>query len=215
MKIITLTNFRSGGKSSIARLLAEELNASILNFDTERDAEYYNAVSTLNITKDKKISRTDTTLILSNDVTEQIISSKSGYIICDLGGYFDPRIKEIHSDIYILPTFDDFESMRETIRTASYILKYNLKANILFILNGAFIGDKKEKEITVKNWNKQLELNNLDIFQTIYMPKSNLIKKLVNNETTKQDVINQNQLLNHSYKNINDFIKELLNIIKG
>lgn len=40
MKLITLANLRSGGKSSIARLLAEKLNSTILNFDKKEIAKH-------------------------------------------------------------------------------------------------------------------------------------------------------------------------------
>jgi len=37
MKVISIVNFVRGGKSSIARLLAEKANTSILNFDPKRN----------------------------------------------------------------------------------------------------------------------------------------------------------------------------------
>lgn len=178
LTIISFANFRSGGKSSAARVLAEKIKASILNFDTERDAEHYNAINTINIQKNKSITRNQKELILSDDLTSQIISSNSGFLICDLGGYFDPRVNELKSDYYILPTFTDYESMRETLRTAKYILKEQPRVNIIFVLNFAFLTTKKDKEKAIFDFNEQLEINMLDQYKTIIMPRSNLFQNL-------------------------------------
>ena len=98
MLLITTANFRSGGKSSIARLLAEILNTTILNFDKKRDSEAYNVVSTINIPENKSIIRNDNSLILRDKITEQTIRTKSNFLICDLGGYFDERLVDLKSD---------------------------------------------------------------------------------------------------------------------
>ena len=82
MVLITTANFRSGGKSSIARLLAEKLNTTILNFDKKRDSEAYNVVSTINIPENKSIERKEDCLILRDKTTEQTIKTKSNYLIC-------------------------------------------------------------------------------------------------------------------------------------
>ncbi|WP_131798653.1 hypothetical protein, partial [Arcobacter porcinus] len=118
MKLITLANLRSGGKSSIARLLAEKLNSAILNFDKKRDSESYNAISTINIPEDKTLERREDCLILKDKTAEQSIKTKSDYLICDLGGYFDERLLDLKSDFYIIPSFDDYESISESMRTA-------------------------------------------------------------------------------------------------
>ncbi len=209
LKIITFANFRSGGKSSYARLIAERIGASILNFDTERNAEYYNAVSTINIPKNIDIKRTKKELILISDTTEQNIKSKSGFLICDLGGYFDDRLKNINSDFYILPTFKDYESMRETLLTAHYILKYNARAKIIFILNGAMVFNKKEKEKAFKDWEEQREVNGFLRFSNYYMPRSNLFEKLVNENKKEKEIIGSNQLMLHSYKNVTSVIDNI------
>lgn len=209
LKIITFTNFRSGGKSSAARLLAENLNSSILNFDSERDAEHYNAINTINIQKNKTISREKSALMLSDDQTDQMITSKSGYLICDLGGYFDPRVTELESDYYVLPSFDDYESIRETLRTAKYILRAQPRAKLIFILNNAFLVNKKEKETALENFKEQLEINMLDHYKLLVMPKTNLSKKLVNSGIKKSDLIKKNPTLAYSYKNIKSFVHEL------
>ncbi|SKB79845.1 hypothetical protein [Malaciobacter marinus] len=213
LTIITFANFRSGGKSSAARLLAERTKSSILNFDTERDAEHYNAVNTINIQKNKTITRNEKELILSDEQTEQTISSKSGFLICDLGGYFDPRVNELESDFYILPSFTDYESIRETLRTAKYILKELPRAKIIFILNFAFLTTSKEREKAAKDFEEQLEINMLDQYKTILMPRSNIFAKLVNDLKKEEDLINENKTLKSSYKGVRAFVDELADTI--
>ena len=162
MLLITTANFRSGGKSSIARLLAEILNTTILNFDKKRDSEAYNVVSTINIPENKSIIRNDNSLILRDKITEQTIRTKSNFLICDLGGYFDERLVDLKSDFYIIPSFDDYESISESMRTAHYILKNHIQAKIIFILNGAFIVDKTTKDEKIKEFKPTFPLTHND-----------------------------------------------------
>lgn len=212
MILITTANFRSGGKSSIARLLAEKLNTTILNFDKKRDSEAYNVVSTINIPENKSIERKEDCLILRDKTTEQTIKTKSNYLICDLGGYYDERLIDLKSDFYIIPSFDDYESMKETMRTAHLILKSNLKAKIIFVLNGAFIADKITKEEKIKDFQEHIEVNGFNRFTTLFLPKTGLMRKLVD-ENTKKDDLKGKFEQNIKYKNVDKFINELISLI--
>ncbi|MCG3704362.1 hypothetical protein L5F68_08450 [Aliarcobacter butzleri] len=212
MILITIANLRSGGKSSIARLLSEKLNVTILNFDTERNSELYNAVPTINIPKNKSIVREDEALVLRDKTSEQTIKSKSNYLICDLGGYYDERLIDLKSDFYIIPSFDDYESMKETMRTAHLILKSNLKAKIIFVLNGAFIADKITKEEKIKDFQEHIEVNGFNRFTTLFLPKTGLMRKLVD-ENTKKDDLKGKFEQNIKYKNVDKFINELIGLI--
>ena len=209
LKIVTFANLKSGGKSSMARLVAEFFNASILNFDTKRNAEHYNAVSTINIQKDINIKRTSNELILISKHSEQRLKSKSGFLICDLGGYFDERLMNIGSDVYILPTFKDYESMRETLLTAHYILKHNVKAHIIFVLNGAMVKNKEGKKTAIKDWREQIKINGFQRFSNYYMPYSTLFEKLVDEGKKTEDIIGKNKLLLHSYTNVKNVIYQI------
>ncbi|WP_066347614.1 hypothetical protein [Aliarcobacter cryaerophilus] len=191
MVLITTANFRSSGKSSIARLLAEKLNTTILNFDKKRDSEAYNVVSTINIPENKSIARKEDCLILRDKTTEQTIKTKSNYLICDLGGYFDERLVDLKSDFYIIPSFDDYESISESMRTAHYILKNNIKAKIIFVLNGAFIVDKTTKDEKIKEFQEHIEVNGFNRFTTLFLPKTALMRKLVDENTKKDDLKNK------------------------
>ena len=212
MVLITTANFRSGGKSSIARLLAEKLNTTILNFDKKRDSEAYNVVSTINIPENKSIERKEDCLILRNKTTEQTIKTKSNYLICDLGGYFDERLVDLKSDFYIIPSFDDYESISESMRTAHYILKNNIKAKIIFVLNGAFIVDKTTKDEKIKEFQEHIEVNGFNRFTTLFLPKTALMRKLVDENTKKDDLKNKFEQ-NIKYKNVDKFVDELVGLI--
>ena len=212
MLLITTANFRSGGKSSIARLLAEKLNTTILNFDKKRDSEAYNVVSTINIPENKSIIRNDDSLILRDKITEQTIRTKSNYLICDLGGYFDERLVDLKSDFYIIPSFDDYESISESMRTAHYILKNHIQAKIIFILNGAFIVDKTTKDEKIKEFKEHIEVNGFVRFPTLFLPKTTLMRKLVD-ENSKKDDIKGKFEQNIKYKNVDKLIDELVDLI--
>ena len=212
MLLITTANFRSGGKSSIARLLAEILNTTILNFDKKRDSEAYNVVSTINIPENKSIIRNDDSLILRDKITEQTIRTKSNFLICDLGGYFDERLVDLKSDFYIIPSFDDYESISESMRTAHYILKNNIKAKIIFILNGAFIVDKTTRDDKIKEFQEHIEVNGFVRFPTLFLPKTTLMRKLVD-ENSKKDDIKGKFEQNIKYKNVDKLIDELVDLI--
>ena len=212
MVLITTANFRSGGKSSIARLLAEKLNTTILNFDKKRDSEAYNVVSTINIPENKSIERKEDCLILRDKTTEQTIKTKSNYLICDLGGYFDERLVDLKSDFYIIPSFDDYESITESMRTAHYILKNNIKAKIIFVLNGAFIVDKTTKDEKIKEFQEHIEVNGFNRFTTLFLPKTALMRKLVDENTKKDDLKNKFEQ-NIKYKNVDKFVDELVGLI--
>ncbi|RXJ94016.1 hypothetical protein CRU94_09300 [Arcobacter sp. AHV-9/2010] len=209
MKLITLANLRSGGKSSIARLLAEKLNSTILNFDKKRDSEAYNAISTINIPENKTIQREENSLILRDSKTEQTITTKSDYLICDLGGYFDERLLDLKSDFYIIPSFDDYESISESMRTAHLITKSNLRAKIIFVLNGAFITDKTIREEKIKEFNEHIEVNGFIRFPLLYLPKTNLMRKLVD-EAAKQKELKNKFEQEIKYINIDKFLEELI-----
>lgn len=213
MKLITIANLRSSGKSSIARLLAERLNTTILNFDKKRDSESYNAISTINIPENKSIIKENDCLILQDDKTEQIIRTKSSYLICDLGGYFDERLVDLKSDFYIIPSFDDYESISESMRTAHLIIKSNLKANIIFILNGAFISDKQIKKEKIIEFKEHIDVNGFVRFPLLYLPKTNLMRKLVD-EASKKDDLKGKFEQEIKYKNVDKFVNELVGLIE-
>lgn len=215
MKIISIVNFVRGGKSSIARLLAEKLDTSILNFDPKRDAKFYNAIKTMNIPDDATITRVGEELRIETHEDIIKISSKSNMFVCDFGGRFDERINEFTSDIYIMPTMDDFESISETIKATKYILKGNQNAKILHILNMAMCINKKERKDFISDYQELMVNNKLKDIPFIPMPRSKLIKRLVNDCLKKSDIIGDSKFLAlGSYKGINKFTDTLVDIIK-
>lgn len=212
LRILSIVNFVRGGKSSISRLLAEKLNTSILNFDPQRDSEFYNAVATNNIPHNSKIKRLNDKLEI--DTPKQVIeiSSSSNMFICDFGGRFDERIKDFESDLYIVPTMDDFESICETVKATKYILKHNPNAKIIHILNMAMCITQKEKNDFIKGYTENMTHNKINLPYLI-MPRSNLLKKIINAGKKTNDIIDT-KISEHSYKSINKFVEDLILKIK-
>lgn len=212
LRILSIVNFVRGGKSSISRLLAEKLNTSILNFDPQRDSEFYNAVPTNNIPHNSKIKRHKDKLEVETPKQIIEISSSSNMFICDFGGRFDERIKDFESDLYIIPTMDDFESICETIKATKYILKHNPNAKIIHILNMAMCVTQKEKIDFEKGYTENMTQNNINLPYLI-MPRSNLLKKMINAGKKTNDIIDT-KISEHSYKSINKFVEDLILKIK-
>ena len=211
MQIISIVNFVRGGKSSIARLLAEKANTSILNFDPKRNGEFYNAVKTNNIPEDAKITRHKDNIEIEVDTEIMVLKSSSNMFICDFGGRFDERINEFKSDVYIIPMMDDFESISESIRATKFILSANPEANILHVLNMVMCSDKQEKQDFENGYKKLMDINNLGHIEYIKMPRSKLIKKIINEKLKKQAIQGTSKFLEKgAYKNINKFIDKLM-----
>ena len=215
MKVVSIVNFVRGGKSSIARLLAEAANTSILAFDPKRNGEFYNAIKTNNIPEKSKITRYDDRFKIETDSEIITIKTNSNMLICDFGGRFDDRINDFDSDLYIIPMMDDFESISESIRATKYILSANPDANILHILNMVMCNDKSEKKEFEASYKRLMELNNLGYIEYIKMPRSKLIKRLVNDKTRKKDIVGNSKFLEKgAYKNISKFVDALMTKIK-
>ena len=115
---------------------------------------------------------------------------------------------DLKSDFYIIPSFDDYESISESMRTAHYILKNNIKAKIIFVLNGAFIVDKTTKDEKIKEFQEHIEVNGFNRFPTLFLPKTALMRKLVDENTKKDDLKNKFEQ-NIKYKNVDKFVDNL------
>lgn len=214
LKVVSFVNFVRGGKSSLARLMAEKLETSILNFDPKRDSEFYNAVKTVNIPENSKITKREGSIELETDENIISIASKSGLFVCDFGGRFDERIKEFESDLYILPTMDDFESISETVKATKYILKHNPQAKIIHVLNMAMCSNKAQREDFKHGYKAIIERNGLIDIPHLEMPKSTLFKKMVNHGIKEADIIGDNKLLrNGGYKSVLEFSDKLSKLI--
>jgi len=214
MKIISLVNFMRGGKSSLARLLAEKMETSILNFDPKRNAEFYNAVPTNNIPEDAKIIRNDDSIKVISKINTMTITSNKDMFICDFGGRFDTRINEFQSDVYILPMQYDFESINETIRATKYILSENENAFIIHVLNMYGCNSKKKRDTFKIDYEELIILNKLKDIPYHIMPSSELIAKIINNKMKISDIVgNSNFLKKGAYKNILTFVSELIETI--
>ena len=216
LKIVSIVNFVRGGKSSISRLLAEKLNTTIMNFDPKRDSEFYNAVKTKNIPENSTIKRIENGLEIENEYEIMTIKSNSNYFICDFGGRFDERINEFESDCYIIPMMDDYESISESIRATKYILTANPNAKIIHILNMAMCQGKDEKESFRKGYKTNIQENQLKDIEAIEMPRSKLLKRIINDGVTEDEIISDTNTLigKKSFRVIHEFTNKLIDNIK-
>lgn len=98
------------------------------------------------------------------------------------------------------------------MRTAHYILKNHIQAKIIFILNGAFIVDKTTKDEKIKEFKEHIEVNGFVRFPTLFLPKTTLMRKLVD-ENSKKDDIKGKFEQNIKYKNVDKLIDELVDLI--
>lgn len=213
LKIVSIVNFVRGGKSSISRLLAEELKTTILNFDPNRNSKFYNAVKTINIEADSSITKNKDSLTIDTEDSVFQIKSKSNFLLCDFGGRFDKRINEFKSDIYILPMMDDFESISETIRATKYVLSNNPKAKIIHVLNMAQCFDKADKENFRAGYLENIASKKIEGITTLEMPRSKLIKTLVNSGVMSSEVTDINDKV-INYRNVDKFTNSLIELIK-
>lgn len=215
-KIVAVANLIRGGKSTIARFLAEILGTSIINFDPKRDAKFYNAIETTNVPENSTVVRKKNGLIIETDEYEIKISTKKEFLICDFGGKFDKRMIEFESDVYIIPIFDrDYESISETMRATKYILNFYPNANIIHVLNFYTCSNKKERTEFEEYFTELKIINGLKNIPLLKMPKSNLAQKIVNNKLKSNEIIGDSNFLKKgAYKNIIKFTDELINKIK-
>ncbi len=213
IKLISVVNFIRGGKSSTARILAEKLNTTILNFDPKRDSAFYNAVKTTNIAEQSTVKKNKNNLVIETEDEVFEISSTSNLFVCDFGGRFDERINEFESDIYIIPTMKDFESINETMRATKYILKSNPNAKIIHILNMAMCTNKNDKIAFREGFELNIQANKLKNIISLEMPRSNLFEKLVNNGIKGSEVKDKNDNV-INYPSVNKFTNELIKLIE-
>jgi len=215
LTLISIVNFVRGGKSSLARLLGEKFGTTILNFDPKRNSEHYNVVKTINVLDNSSVKRKDNCLELETENEIMTISSKSNFFICDFGGRFDERIGEFKSDLYILPTMDDYESISETIKATKYILKHNPNAKIIHVLNMAMCINADEKKAFRSGYTLNIETNKIQNITTIEMPRSTLIKNLVNKGLQAKDIMKDSEFLRKgAYRQINEFTIKLTELIE-
>lgn len=206
--IISIVNFIRGGKSSLARLLAEHHKTYVLNFDPHRNAENYNVVPTKNIPQNTTIKRNKEGLLITENNEDFQITINSDYLICDFGGRFDERINEFKSNCYIVPTCDDYESITETIKAIKFILKANKKAKIIPVLNLQNSPNGKKKKDAIEFFKDTLKVNKLGDLKIVYMPKSSLFESLVNNGKKKSELVDSLDRPKR-YPNVNKLISDL------
>lgn len=215
MKKIAFANFIRGGKSSLTRLLGMTIDTAVLNLDPSRDSEHYNQgiVDTININENWKCTNKEHLIEIDTGDRMFDIKKDSDYILLDFGGRFDERLSQLKADIYIIPFCDDYESLAETIKATNYINEHTENAKIIHILNQMGCDNKIDKHKFLSDYKKLMKVNEIEV-PYLEMPKSRLLKRIVNEGTTKQEIVGDSKFLKNNYKNIDKFTTKLIEKIK-
>lgn len=210
MKKVALTNFVRGGKSSICRLVGMNNNTTVLNFDSYRNAEHYNEgiVRTHNIPEHSIVKYNPDSICINDN-----INIKGDCILLDFGGRFDERISETNVDTFVIPFFNDYESIAESVKATNYILKHYPNVEVIHVLNQGMCDNKKEKQEFLNDYLDIMKTNEINV-PYLEMPKSKLLKRIVNEGTTKDKIIGDSKFLENNYKKISVFTQKLNDMIK-
>lgn len=211
MKKVALTNFVRGGKSSICRLVGMNIDTAVLNFDSHRNAEHYNdgIVRTHNIPEHSIVKYNPDSI----DINDKVKIDDIDCILLDFGGKFDERISETNVDTFIIPFFNDYESIAESVKATNYIKGHYPNVEIIHILNQGMCDNKQEKDEFLNDYKDIMMTNEINV-SYMEMPKSKLLKKIVNEGTTKDKLIGDSKFLKNNYKNISLFTEKLTKMIK-
>jgi len=175
--IITFFNKKGGvGKTSLAYNVARDLNFYLLsNDDSIIESSYENKAM----------------------IMEKIKLIKNQNVVYDLGGFVDMNIVDIlkASDIIIVPTIADVNSLKRTINSVKELQAFN--KNIIVVGN---IIRGKQLDFITKYIDIKFSIRESKIFQT-----SLIERKSIN------EIVNESNLNAYRYRNI---YKDYTNLLK-
>lgn len=178
--IITFFNKKGGvGKTSLSYNIARDLGFYLIsNDDSIIESSYKGGAKIM-----KKI---------------QLIPNKN--IVYDLGGFTDNNITDIlkASDIIIVPTIADVNSLKRTVNSVKEVQEYN--KNIIIIGN---IIRGNQLDFISNYVTAKFSVRESKIFQTSLIEKKSIV-----------EIVNESKLNQYRYRNIYKDYTELLNYLK-
>jgi len=178
--IITLFNKKGGvGKTSLAYNIARDLGFYLISNDDSVIEDTY---------KDKAKVMTKIKLIENEN------------IVYDLGGFTDRNIVDIlkKSDIIIVPTISDINSLKRTVNTIKEIKNFNEK-----VITVANIVKKNEEEFIKEYLKIDFKIRESKIFQKSFLELKSI-----------SEIVNESNLHKYRYRNIYQEYISLLNYLK-
>jgi cellulose biosynthesis protein BcsQ len=189
MMVITFYNKKGGvGKTNLSYCVARELNAYLLSNDD----------SLIEIAYPGKALIKEN---IYNDI--KTLKSKNVDVIVDLGGFITEETSDILkiSDLIIIPTISDMNSMKRTIAT----YKESVEVNNNVIIAANIIENREDIEFIEKNLGLEVSLK---------IPKSKIFHNALKEKLSFQELIDKEPLNKHRYKKIIKSFGELNNKIK-
>ena len=186
--IITFYNKKGGtGKTSLSFNVAKDLDFFLLSNDDSVIEKIY---------PDKA------------KVMEELEVVRGAKIVYDLGGFIEAETIEVFkaSDLIVVPTTLDINSIKRTINTVQELEEYN--ENILIVINRIQAKTAKKYEDSIR------ALNNLDKDIVLIRESEALVNSLYKAKTISE-LYNESALMKNAYKGIMEDYRKLLKKIKG
>lgn len=178
--IITFFNKKGGvGKTSLAYNIARDLDFFLLSNDDSIIEESY---------KDKA------------KVMEKIKLIEGENIVYDLGGFVDKNAVEIFkaSDLIIVPTIADVNSLKRTINTVKELSVFNTKITVI-----GNIVKPKDQDFVSEYVNANFFIRESRIFQNSLIEQKSIT-----------EIFNESKLNKYRYRNIYQDYLDFFNFIK-
>lgn len=157
--------------------------------------------------------------LLSNDdsVIEDVLPDQAKILekmqlvencIYDFGGFVDAGVIDIikHSDLVIVPCFNDIDALKRTIKTIGEIEAITKKILV--------VATRTEKEDDLENIKTTVKkyFPKIDVLE---LKKSRIFSTVVETGMSVSEIVNDNPLARFTYRNIAGQYNDLLKYVKG
>lgn len=157
--------------------------------------------------------------LLSNDdsVIEDVLPDQAKILeklqlidncIYDFGGFVDAGVIDIikHSDLVVVPCFNDIDALKRTIKTIGEI---NAIAKKILV-----VATRTEKEEDLAHISESVKKFFPDI-DVMELKKSRIFSTVVETGMSVNEIVNDNPLSRFAYRNIATQYNDILNYVKG